>query len=194
MVGGVLYYPTRETRIFDGQVMAQVGIHERVPVYADTTLEPNSILYVPVGRASMRMYERRRDGELAGTTGSRTPSFPVASPARPEPLPERSVGTAGSIEPRPAAAIGTTFTPDRPRPRRTAIESIARPASTNGVWLEFDGARWYSDGPATSFIPDRFEPVGEYRGFPVYRDKTGQKNDIWVSVVKDGPIAPYARR
>ena len=43
-----------------------------------------------------------------------------------------------------------------------------------------------------SFSPDRFEPIGEYRGFPVYRDKIGSSDDIWVSVVKDGPLAPYA--
>ena len=75
MVEGVIYYPTRETRFFDGQVMAQVGIYQRVPVYADTTLKPYSV-----------------------------------------------------------------------------------------------------------------------RGFPVYRDKMGKKNEIWISVVKDGPIAPYAKR
>jgi hypothetical protein len=64
----------------------------------------------------------------------------------------------------------------------------------NGVWLEFNGARWYSNGPASSFSLDRFEPVGEYHGFPVYRDKTSGTDDIWVSVVKEGPVAPYAKR
>ena len=51
-----------------------------------------------------------------------------------------------------------------------------------------------ADGPATSFSPDRFEPVGDYRGFPVYRDKTAARDAIWISVVKDGPLAPYVRR
>jgi len=193
MVEGVLYYPTRETRFFDGQVMAQVGIYQRVPVYADATLEPYSVLYVPVGRETMRMYERKRDRELAGTTGSRTPSFPVESPATREPR-EPIVGTPRSIEAGPASAAGTSIAPDRGRAGRSLIESIPRPAATNGVWLEFDGARWYSAGPATSFSPDRFEPVGEYRGFPVYRDKMGKKNGIWVAVVKDGPVAPYEKR
>src|SRR3982750_4357092 len=77
VVSGIVYYPTRAFRIFDGQVMSQVGIFEGVPVYADATLEPFSLMYVPIGGARMREYERRRDGELAGTTGSRTPSFPV---------------------------------------------------------------------------------------------------------------------
>jgi hypothetical protein len=38
--GGLIFYPTREYRQFDGQVMAQVGVYEGVPVFADTTIEP----------------------------------------------------------------------------------------------------------------------------------------------------------
>src|SRR4051812_28849896 len=76
LVDGILYYATRGFRQFDGQVMAQVSIVEGVPVYVDATLEPYSELYVPVGGLRMRAYERRRDGALAGTTGSRAPSFP----------------------------------------------------------------------------------------------------------------------
>jgi hypothetical protein len=64
----------------------------------------------------------------------------------------------------------------------------------NGVWLEFHGARWYSSGPAASFSSDRFERIGDYRGFPVYRDKTSAGDRLWVSVVKDGPLAPYSRK
>ena len=66
--------------------------------------------------------------------------------------------------------------------------------ATDGVWLEFNGTRWYSDGPAVSFSPDRFEPMGEYHGFPVYRDKISGSTDIWVAVVKDGPLAPYRKQ
>lgn len=214
VVSGLVYYPTRALRLFDGQVMAQVGMFDRVPVYADTTLEPYSLIYVPIGGARMREYERRRDREIASTTGSRAPSFPVAvaterAPREPEPGtagPPAIVGTSGvrtdtgvastsgRMESVVPPAVGTVGAPDRARPRRSLLESIPRPTATNGVWLEFNGARWYADGPATTFSPERFEPVGEYRGFPVYRDKNSQKNEIWVSVVKDGPIAPYTKR
>jgi hypothetical protein len=229
IVGGLVYYATRGFRMFDGQVMAQVGLFEGVPVYMDTTLEPFSVLYVPIGRENMREYERRRDRELAGTTGSRAPAFPVESPAA-EALRERpvgtvgtsgmiepatalypvgtsgvigvsgaaaspsAVGTAGVIDRRAIGAVGTGGIPDRARPRRTFMQSIPRPSTNNGVWLDFDGARWYSAGAATSFSPDRFEPVGMYRGFPVYRDKNNRGDEIWVSVVKDGPLAPYVKR
>lgn len=174
VVGGLTFYPTRGFRLFDGQVMAQTGLYDGVPVYADVTIEPFSELYVPLGNGRMRVYERRRET--------------LAVPVPPEP-----VGTAGAVVPRPAA--DTAVLPARTRPRRTSIiTAVPRSGAVNGVWLEFDGARWYSDGPAVSFSPDRFEPMGEYHGFPVYRDKTGDGEGIWVSVVKDGPLAPYRKQ
>jgi len=212
VVSGIVYYPTRGFRMFDGQVMVQVGMFDRVPVYADTTLEPYSLLYVPLGGARMREYERRRDGALAGTTGSRAPSFPVVVATERAPFEPAAgtsgaaidiadvrtdsavVGSSGRAEARVPSAVGTVGVPDRSRPRRSVIESIAPPTNANGVWLEFDGARWYADGPAAAFSPDRFEPVGDYRGFAVYRDKASKKNAIWISIVKDGPVAPYSRR
>jgi hypothetical protein len=226
VVDGIPYYPTRGFRMFDGQVMAQVGLFEGVPVYADTTIEPGSVVYVPVGRDRMREYERRRNGELAGTTGSRVPSFPVESPSDQMLKSERvgAVGTTGDIEPSPRAggadvtatlepsfyssSVGTSRNRDARRrmsslsasnasdrlPRRTSIESIPPAEPGNGVWLEFDGARWYSAGEAAPFTPDRFEPAGMYRGFPVYREKGSDANRIWVAAVQDGPLAPYNRR
>ena len=152
MVGGLTYHPTRGFRLFDGQVMAPTGIYEGVPVYADTTIEPHSELYVPA------------DSEPA------------------------AVGTGGRLAP------GTAVVRKGARPRRVTIGSAPKSATVSGVWLEYDGARWYSNGAAASFSADRFEPVGEYHGFPVYRDKLAGTSDIWVSLVKDGPLAPYARR
>ncbi len=193
VVNGLQYYPTREFRLFNGDVMTQVGVYERVPVYADVTLEPYSIAYVPVGSARMRAYERKREGEIAGTTGSRTPSFPV-DVASTVPKEARAVGTGGSIV--PSATDRATLPPAPSRPRRVVIESVprARPAATNGVWIEFNGTRWYSAGIAASYSEDRFARVGEYHGFPVYRDASGSRDEIWVQVVKDGPLAPYKRR
>jgi hypothetical protein len=193
---GLVYQPTREFRFFDGLVMAQLGVYQGVPVYADLTLEPFSVVYVPVGRDRLRAYERPRDRELAGTTGSRVPSFPVRVASRPA-AEERPVGTAGTIVPSAVGGMETPRVPDRTRPTRTTVESIPRPQAAsgiNGIWLEFSGSRWYAAGPAVSFRPDRFTPIGEYRGFPVYRDTNGDPDRIWVSVVRDGPLAPYEKR
>jgi hypothetical protein len=193
VVNGLPYYPTREYRLFSGDVMTQVGVYDRVPVYADVTLEPYSIAYVPVGGARMRTYERKREGAIAGTTGSRTPSFPVDVPST-VPKEDRAVGTGGSLV--PAATDRAVLPPAPSRPRRVVIESVprARPAATNGVWIEFNGARWYHAGTAASYSADRFAPVGEYHGFPVYRDSSSSRDEIWVQVVKDGPLAPYKKR
>lgn len=204
VVESTIYYPTREYRLFDGQVMAQIGLYQSVPIYADTTLEPWSIVYVPVGSNRMRAYERLRDRELAGTTGSRAPWFavkpssagtPVTQATTPTPpSEERIVGTAGTIVPSAVGAMATPRVPDRLRPTRATLESIPRPRGTNGVWLEFKGARWYSSGAAVPFIPQRFIPIGEHRGFPVYREKSDDRDRIWVLVVQDGPLAPYEKR
>ena len=230
IVNGVVYYPTRGFREFDGQVMAQVGLFEGVPIYADTTLEPYSELYVPVGGTRMRAYERRRDGALASTSASRVPSFPIIVGTEPAPgqridetaaavggnrrvgsgafldatrgagaagvvnTADRLGGTSAAYDSSPTPAATAANTADR-APTRTLMQSIPRPSTNNGIWLEFDNARWYAVGPATAFSPDRFEPLGEYRGFPVYRDKTRTDGAIWVSVAKDGPaVAPYAKR
>lgn len=200
VIQGLLFYPTRETRMFDGQIMAQIDVYERVPVYADVTLEPFSIVYVPIGGQRMRTYERKREGELAGTTGSRTPSFPVdvASATR---LPAELATTNNNSElSRSAAApapIARKFAlASSTAPRRARIETIPTPrkATRNGVWIEFGGARWYHDGEAVSYSRDRFAPIGEYHGFPVYRDRKSPSGDIWVQVVEDGPLAPYQKR
>jgi hypothetical protein len=198
VVGGLSYFATRAYRLFDGQVMSQTGLFEGVPVYSDTTIEPYSELYVPLGNGRMRVYERRRERELAGTTGSHVPTFPVESPSSPA-TPDRLAGTPGAVGTSavivPRAAEDSAVLTDRQRPRRTSLITAMPPSGgAKGVWLEFGGARWYSAGPAVSFSPDRFEPVGEYRGFPVYRDRNSTRGDIWIAMVKDGPLAPFRKR
>src|SRR5262245_17955658 len=214
IVNSLIYYPTRETRFFDGQIMVQVGVYRSVPVYADVTLEPHSVIYVPVGRNLVRGYERRREGELAGTQGSRVPAFPVDIPSsfepRERPIPPTLDSGASStlvrepmaavrVEPGSTSSASTATIESRPSTSRTPmtpthVESIPPPSGNGGVWLMFNGSRWSSRGPAVVFDPDRFSKIGEYRGFPVYRTKDGRADDIWVTVVKDGPVAPYSRR
>jgi len=193
VVQGLLYIPTRDFRPFDGQVMTQVGMYGGVPVYADTTLEVYSIIYVPVGRQRMRTYERLRDGELAGTTGSRAPTFPVRSPAVVA-TEERAAGTSGIIVPSAVGPMQLTVAPNAVVPTRTTVESIPRPSGTNGIWLDFNGGRYYAAGAAVPFSTDRFTLVGQHDGFPVYRENQGSMDKIWVAVVNGGPVAPYVKR
>ena len=183
IVRGLTYYPTRGFRLFDGQVMAQTGTYDRVPVYSDTTLEPYTELYVPLGNGRMRIYERRPELEYAGTAGS-IESAPTDRPAQgAEDFNRGSRSSASLIE------------PDRDRPHRTIIlTSVPHAGDINGVWLEYNGSRWFSSGSAVLFSPARFEPIGEYHGFIVYRERNGDSDEVWVASVKDGPLAPYRRR
>jgi hypothetical protein len=210
---GQFYYPAGPTVYFDGNVMVRSGVYQMVPLYSDTTIEPFSVVFVPVGGKVMRPYERKRDGQLAGTVGSRAPSFPIQRDAevslaagRPgiqmppmsvgEPVAiaesARPVGTVGTMVP---SAVSSAPAPmvERSRPRRSAIESIPAARSNAGIWIEYDGARWRNAGAAMSYEPDRFAPIGEYRGFPVYRDKVSTADRIYVAAVQDGPLVPYKR-
>jgi hypothetical protein len=218
---GNFYYPTGPTIFFDGRVMVRSGMYNAVPLYTDTTIEPYSMVFVPIGRNVMRPYERRREGELAGTIGSRAPSFPIerdgdisvraqgggiitppVAQYEPEVIAEAAgaVGTAGMVVPRPAASVGVvgssrpSNTPSNPIGRTPAPQYTRRPTGNDGVWIEYNGTRWFSAGSAVAYDADRFEPTGSYRGFVVYRDKMGSADTVFVSVTPGGPIAPYKRR
>jgi hypothetical protein len=214
-VAGSYYLPAGPTVFFDGKLMQRIGEYRTVPVYVDTTMEAFSVVFIPIGGAVMKPYERRRAGVLAGTTGSSTPSWPVqvsADIARTdggvglnvgEPLmladAQRPVGTSGDVIVNcgcPSGTTGAAGAAAAPAPpvERTAVETVARPTSNTGISIEFQGARWVSDGPAVSYFPERFAPVGDYRGFPVYRDKSGSADTIYVTSVANGPLAPYSRR
>jgi hypothetical protein len=73
------------------------------------------------------------------------------------------------------------------------VESIPGPSSNRGIWISYRGARWHSAGAAVSYSADRFARVGQYRGLPVYRDRHGPAGEIYIPVVKDGPLAPFRK-
>src|SRR5688572_20311342 len=126
VVSGEFYYPAGPVVFFNGNVMVRTAHYNGVPLYSDTTLEPHSVVLLPIGRGMMQPYERVRDGDLAGTSGSRAPSFPgrsdrlyreIVTPTEPAPFPQpvvgaavipldRPVGTAGRVEPVPTAGAG----------------------------------------------------------------------------------------
>ncbi len=209
---GNFYYPVGPHVFFDGNVMVRTGVYKGVPLYVDASVDPYGAVYVPVGGNTMRRYERLRAGELAGTVGNRAPSFPIerdvevsaASGAaglvtpptgvtlEPEAMPQRAVGTAGTVVSRRLASEETApLEPAHPRPMR--VESIPQPRGNSGVWLEFRGVRYYSAGDAVPYSPNQFAPIGAHHGFPVYRDVHGHPDEIFVTVVKGGPVAPFKR-
>ena len=209
---GDVYYPAGATVFFNGNTMVRTGHYNGIPLYADTTLEPYSVVFVPVGRGLMQPYERRRQGDLAGTTGSRTPSFPVqtvpgssqqlVAPSAPTTLPQPigavsvytpgapgAAGTTGSVAPAPT---GTTYTPlaqpEKPGPMETAI----RPQNNDGVWVRFSGEKWVSAGTAVPLVAGEFDQIGDYAGFPVYA-KRGAQDTIYLPS-RAGLVAPYRKK
>jgi hypothetical protein len=75
------------------------------------------------------------------------------------------------------------------------LETAQRPVGLNTVFLEFQNVRWYSAGRSVEFVAQQFTKVGEYRGFPVYKED-GRSDTIFVSPVPGEPavVVPYKSR
>ena len=219
--GGELYYPAGARRYFDGNTMVRSGHYNGVPIYSDTTVEPYSIVLVPATRGVMQPYERLRRNDLAGTSGSRTPSFPVrtvterpglamapVSPTGP-PItmgalrvytPEANVtSSATTARAQDAAARATpplsldSILTAGPQPQHVPIVSLMRPESNDGVWISFKGEKWISAGAAVPLRASEFRAVGEYAGFPVFiRIVNGAIEDDMIYLpTRAGLVAPY---
>lgn len=211
---GDLYYPAGATVFFNGNTMVRSGNYNGVPLYTDTTIEPYSIVLVPIQRGLMQPYERLRQGALAGTVASRTPSFPVrmastaygsfgvlpqaaaAPTALPAPIGAISVYT---LEPPPAAVlplvapVAVTTSANATQPSTDigmTFATIGRPTSNDGVWIRYLGEKWISAGPAVPITPESFRVVGSYEGFPVFAHTDGSEQVIYVPT-RAGLAAPY---
>ena len=212
-LNGDVYHPAGARQFFNRYQMVRSGSFRGIPLYTDTTLEPDSIVFVPLAGSSMQPYERLRTGPLAGTVGSIAPSLPtqtsaenapnaaadalIEAPAPPtfargydlsaEPAVESPVATSGRTIPLPAATTGRlTYRPGG------VVETVAKPSGLNGTWIEFQGRRWVGSGRARDFDPALFERVGTYREYPVYRLK-GDEATIYVPIIS-GRVAPYSVR
>lgn len=182
---GDVYYRAGAPVFFNGNSMVRTGHYNGVPLYADTTLEPYSIVYVPIGRGLMQPYERLRQGELAGTSGSRTPSFPVRVAPGGALIPNAPI--APTAPPQTIGAI-STFTPDTgafaggpPAPAPAAPVVLTAPPPVTAVPLATPRS---ADGniPRVRIAAPDSTPKGDGI-FLIYR---GQK---WVSA---GPAVPLS--
>jgi hypothetical protein len=220
--GGGVYFPSGPIIHFSANEMVETGMFEGIPIYIRTTVERGSMVFVPLAGGVMRPYERRRTGDLAGTSGSSSPNFVVQPPqpyGQTSPTPEfvyapgdlsklRPVGTTGytmsgmapsqgpAAVPIPVgtagAAASAATAPSRPVPTR--IQTVQRPVGLNGVYLQYQNARWFLAGPPVE-LSDRYTKVGEYRGFPVYTERDHPEL-IYVALIAGSPglISPYKVR
>jgi hypothetical protein len=185
LVSGEFYYPAGPTTFFNGNVMVRVGHYNGVPLYADTTLEPHSIVFVPVGRNLMQPYERPRTGDLAGTTGSRVPSFPGRGEFLPREVPTLE---APPIVPQPIGTTGVGLAP----PLAPAPPQRGKPFSYDSVSVQFMGEKWVMAGPSM-VMPSGLLQIAEYKGFPVYA-RQGQQNELIYLPLTAGRVAPFTPR
>lgn len=210
---GITYYPSGPMVHFNGNEMVRGGHFEGVPLYSRTTIEPYSLVFVPVAGGLMHPYERRREGDVAGTVGSTTPSFPVVRPV--EQAGMEYVPGAGMVQAQaPPSQVGEFV--DRialaeiPAPvvsapigtagslaslPRGPLATARRPEGLNGVFIEYGGRRYFADGPAIRYDETLFTRVGDYRGFPVYRHQ-GQDATVYLAPLPGAPgaVAPYRAR
>jgi len=204
---GELYYPAGAVVFFNGNTMVRTGHYNGVPLYADTTVEPYSVVLVPIGRGLLQPYERPRRGALAGTTGSRLSSFPVrvipeitalpAAAVSPTglPVPPGAVSVftpegAGISTPSTTRAVGTAGIATPPMLAARPVVSLRRPENNDGVWVRFGGEKWVSAGMAVPLSATDFVQVGEYAGFPVFARRELNEDVIYLPT-RANLVAPY---
>lgn len=190
---GELFYPGGPATFFDRDGMVLVGEFRGVPLYADPTVETGSIVYVPVSGTLMQPYEKLRAGDLAGTSGSRMPSYPPETPTTMQEGP-RPVGTSGRMPAPP-------MTGDAPGSAATAralesapVEVIAPSPAVRGrgIWIEWKGIAWSASGPAMR-VGAQMVAIGSYNGHTVYRGAGASGSDtIWIETAQ-GLVTPWRR-
>jgi hypothetical protein len=175
---GDLYYRTGRTVYFNGYSMVPTGSYDGVTLYADTTLEAYSVVFVPVGGNLLRPYERLRAGDLAGTTGSTAPSFPVQvgrysrppQAEREEQQPPRRQRERIGRPPEPGPEEPEMNQPFEEPRSGLLVETVRKPKDNAGMWLSFQGYRWEQAGEAIRLDPAKLTRMGDYYGLPVYAD------------------------
>ena len=201
---GNLYYPGGAQVFFNPNEMVRSGYYLGIPLYTRTTIEPYSIVFVPVAGGRMQPYERPRTGELTGTAGSTpasivTPYDPASAaqllPQAPAPPSNAPVVVFPDVAPprqSPETAVGTTGREPPYEPMHTRIGG--RPKGINAIFIEYGGQRWYSSGDSMEIDPTRMTRVGDYRGFDVWQSR-GAKGTIYISTTRGGLIGvPYTTK
>ena len=130
---GNLYYPAGAAIHFLANEMVRTGSFRGVPLYSRTTIEPFSVIFVPIGGGRMQPYERRRDFDLAGTQGSTAPALSPALASSVSPTTAASPYGAPSPAMAQAAAppvVGAPLILDEPVASAAGISPAAAPTAS----------------------------------------------------------------
>ena len=208
---GSIYYQAGAAVFFNPYEMVRTGDYRGIPLYALTTRDPYGVVYLPVARGLMQPYERRRDGDAAGTVGNSAPSFPVDRDSEAT-LPDSGLqaqgppdlswfgdaASYGATDDRSGARSSTGTGSVAPAASRPAgpLTTALKPTGLNAFYIEYEGRRWFAGGPAVVLDPAGFSRAGDYHGFPVYVVKGQQSDAIYVAVSQEanGLLTPYSPR
>jgi hypothetical protein len=222
MFAGNIYYPAGPAIHFNGNEMVRSGFFKGIPLYARTTIEPYSVVFVPIGGGMLQPYERRRTGEIAGTSGSSVSALPVEIPSgagfpagvpilqapAPPVLASQPVVDEFAVPPPQSAATSPEQDRGTNRALRAQVGSPSpavgttgrvatriRPQAANAIFVEFHNSRWYSSGPPASLDPRVLTQIGEWYGFPVYVASGASDSTIYIPIAQGLELlAPYSKR
>ena len=211
MLGGTLYFPAGAQVHFNRNEMIRTGSFGAIPVYVRTTIEPRSVIFIPLSGGLMQPYERRRSGALAGTEGSMAASFPIQNPAERSGFELQTLRTPGPLVDLAPAMYGDAAfpatAPVTPPPTSRAVattgytamvpahplESAIRPEGINRVFVDFESQRWFSNGGAVPFDAGAFRQIGTSNGFAVF-SHPAHPGTIFIPVAREATalVAPYS--
>lgn len=136
---GNVYYPRGAAVHFNRSEFVRTGFYRGIPLYSRTTLEPFSMMFVPLAGGLMQPYERLRVGEVVGTTGSLGASLPVpvGSDERRERRGLNMTTTTAQAAGPPTGLAGPVDIEGNPRlntlPVATTAETLPRAVGTAGT-------------------------------------------------------------
>lgn len=216
---GKWYYPGGPSIHFLSNEMVLSGFYRGIPLYTRTTIEPYSVVFVPVAGGLMRPYERRRAGDLAGTTGSSVPTLPVEIPsafgpatrlqAAGPPFVETQGAVPESLLSEPPDVLRNSGAVDGGGQAQSATpgvgtgghETEARPGvrvgprPANEIYVEFNKRRWYASAPPASLDRSSLQRIGEWYGFPVYTSPGIGSSTIFIPIERGSDTyAAYSRK
>ena len=194
-LAGDLYVPTGPVVFFNGNTMVRSGHYNGIPLYTDTTVDPFSVVFVPISRGLMQPYLRLVSTSptvlMAPVAATSLPLAPgaisVYTPATPTlaDADSRPTDTTG----RPAAVVATAASAAPPA-TGIAFVSLLPPESNDGVWIRFAGEKWTTAGAAIPRTSGDFIQAGEYDGFPVFTRRDLSEKLIYLPS-RAGLLAPY---
>jgi hypothetical protein len=174
---GDLYYPAGPAVFFNGNTMVRSGHYNGVPLYMDATVEPFTVVLVPISRGLMQPYIRTQVTFPAVVMAAVSPTAPPLSPGAISVYTPETAGTVGISTP---VAARETYVP------LTDVVGTATSASTRPQAAE----KWVSAGKAIPLTAAEFVQVGEYAGFPVFARRDFNQEVIYLPSLA-GMIAPY---